>query len=272
MRNSIVIVALLALMALLTACEGVPDGVLDKERMARLMADLHIAEAVAENHPESFPNDSTKRALKQSVYARHGLTTEQVEESYRWYGYHMDKYVEVYDRSIEMLNEDLKTAQERAGSDVLLADGQQISAEGDSVDVWNGIRMRRFSANMPSDIMTFNYITDPNWERGDVYTFRAKMIDNYAKGRLDIGIDYHDGTHEYMSSDLMGDGWHEVAFAVVSARTVRGIYGTFYYESDPSGRIAYIDSVSLTRTRWKPALTRLRSVLHPLGPKSYRRR
>lgn len=271
MRNSLLIVALLALTVLFGACEGVPDGVLDKERMARLMADLHIAEAVAEAHPENFPDDSTKRALKQSVYARHGLTTGQVEESYRWYGYHMDKYVEVYDRSIEMLNEDLKTAQERAGSDVLTTDGPQLSAEGDSVDVWNGIRVRRFSANMPSDMMTFNYITDPNWERGDVYTFRAKMIDNYAKGRLDIGIDYQDGSHEYMSSNLMGDGWHEVAFAVDSARTLRSIYGTFYYESAPDGRIAYIDSVSFTRTRWKPNLSQLRSVLHPLGPKSYRR-
>ncbi len=251
------------------ACKDVPEGILDEEQMALLMADLHKAEAVAETSG-TFEGDSAKRALKQSVYARHGLTTEQAEQSFRWYGYNMEKYVEVYDRTIELLNTELQLAEEKAGSAANATFGESLALEGDSVDVWNGNRMRRFSATMPSDLMAFNLKVDPNWENGDIYTFRTKIIDNQRMASFSIAVDYQDGTHEYMSSNMMGDGWHEVRFVLDSARTARDIYGAFHYAA-VDGEVAYVDSVSLIRTRWQPGVTKRIGNVKSLGVKSYRR-
>lgn len=241
--------------AIVCSCSGVPDGVLDKEEMARLVADIHIGEGVVESNPSAFPNDSTKRALRQSIYARHGLTSDQADASFRWYGYNMEKYVEVYDRALEMLDEDMQFAQEQLGSSSPgAATTGYLALEGDSVDVWNDIRFRPFSPTLPSNLISFNLKSDPNWEKGDIYTFRSKMQGNSRTARLIVGINYADGTFDAYSRNVIGDGWHELRFALDSVKNAREVYGAFHYEA-PEGEVAYIDSISLTRTRWRPGST-----------------
>ena len=106
---------LLCILLLAAACDRRPDGVLGKEDMARLLADIHKAEIVAETNTRTY-NDSLKRVLRQSVYARHGVTTEDVDSSLSWYGYNMEKYLEVYDRVIEILEKERDDARLKAGS------------------------------------------------------------------------------------------------------------------------------------------------------------
>lgn len=235
--------------AMFTACSGRPGKVLGKEDMAQLMADINLAESVVENNQKNFPNDSTKQAFLQSIYAKHEVTSEEVDSSLSWYGYHIEKYLEVYDRTIEILEDRLTKQEELAGASV---DGvQEITGEmeGDSVDVWPGIRFRRFSASMPSDNITFNLSNDRNWESGDVYTLRSKIMDNRGPLRYTIAVDYSDGKREYLSKSLSGDGWHEMRFVLDSAKIAQRVYGTITYES-LRGEIVYIDSISLFRTRW----------------------
>lgn len=235
--------------ALLTACSGRPGGVLGKEDMAQLMADINLAESVVENDQRTFPDDSTKQALLQSIYAKHGVTSEEVDSSFSWYGYHIEKYLEVYDRTIEILEDRLEKQEELAGAS---ADGiQEVSSEmeGDSVDVWPGIRFRRFSATMPSDNITFNLSNDRNWENGDVYTLRSKIMDNRGPLLYTIAVDYSDGKREYLSKSLSGDGWHELTFVLDSAKIAQRVYGSITYES-LRGEVVFIDSITLYRTRW----------------------
>lgn len=47
-----------ASVVLAAACSSVPDGVLDKEDMASLMADIHTAESMMELDRVSYRNDS----------------------------------------------------------------------------------------------------------------------------------------------------------------------------------------------------------------------
>lgn len=244
---------------LLTACTGVPDDVIQPEQMARLLADIHIGESVVEGNPSKFPTDSSKRAFKQAIYASNGVTPAEVDSSLKWYGYHMDKYVEVYDRTIEMLNEDIETVQKRAGSTATAVNSSNaVAMEGDSVDVWYDVRFRPFSSNLPSDIMPFVLRTEPNWERGDVYTFRSKFTGNSRQAHFNVAVEYDDGSVETSSANLIGDGWHEVKFALDSARQAREIYGTLQY-TGPRGETSFVDSISLTRTRWKPSNASLRT-------------
>lgn len=259
---------LLIMVASMVACKGVPDGVIEQERMARLLADIHIGEGVIESNPSAFPTDSAKRAFRQAIYARNGFTTAEVDSSLRWYGYNMDKYIEVYDRVIEILNADLAAVEQRAGSTAAasLRAGGSVAMEGDSVDVWYDVRFRPFSRNLPADIIPFVLRSEPNWERGDAYTFRSKLSGNSRQARFVVAVDYDDGTVETTSSNLIGDGWHEVKFAVDSARNAREIYGSLQYVG-AKGEVAFIDSISLVRTRWKPDKAPLRQVMKPLQGK-----
>lgn len=244
---------------MLTACTGVPENIIQPEQMSRLLADIHIGESVVENNQSKFPTDSAKRAFKQAIYAKNGVTSAEVDSSLRWYGYHMDKYVEVYDRTIEMLDDEIAVAQKRAGSTATATNSSSsIAMEGDSVDVWYDVRFRPFASNLPSDIIPFVLRTEPNWERGDVYTFRSKFTGNSRQAHFNVAVEYSDGSIETSSANLIGDGWHEVKFALDSTRQAREIYGTLQY-AGPRGETSFVDSISLIRTRWKPSNPSLRT-------------
>ncbi|MCM1293733.1 MAG: DUF4296 domain-containing protein [Bacteroides sp.] len=252
MNSKILSFIIVSAAIILVACNRTPDDVLDQEDMAQLMADIHQGESVVESNSSAFYNDSLKRAFRQSIYARHGLTPEQAEKSLRWYGYHMEKYIDVYDRVIEILNDRMSQAQEEAGEAGKKLNDQTfgvLALEGDSVDIWNDIRFRPFNSTMPDNLIAFNYMGEPNWEKGDIYYFRSKLSGNSQPACLTVAIDYSDGTSETFSDRMIGDGWHELKFGLDTVKTARAIYGTIYYNA-PEGETAYIDSISMTRTRW----------------------
>lgn len=241
---------LVVILVLLQACSSRPDNVIPPKEMASLLADVHKAEGVIETSPRSYLGDSAKRAFRQSVYARHGYTTAQVDSSLVWYGYNMEIYIEVYDRVIEILESDLARAQEKMGSAELTAVAKGVPMEGDSVNVWTGPRYRRLASNMPSDNMSFLLSTDRYWEKGDVYTFSAKFLDTQRQIIVNIAADYGDGKKEFITRRLNGDGWHTVVLALDSARAPQRVYGNVMYPAQGDGKVAFVDSITLMRTRW----------------------
>lgn len=254
----------------MAACTGVPDDVIQKEEMALLLADVHTGEAVVEANPSKFTGDSVKRAFKQSIFAEHGVTSDQVDHSLRWYGNHMDKYVEVYDRVIEILDSRMQAAEQQSGVAGTQQNsyGQMLALEGDSVDVWNQVRFRPFGHGVPSDQLAFIFNYDPNWERGDVYTLRSKLIGNSRQGHFTVSVDYSDGSSEQFSQTMIGEGWHDISFALDSTRSAREIYGTISYDAAPKEK-AYIDSITFTRTRWNAGRKALRKAMKHMRGKSY---
>ena len=45
------------------------------------MADIHMGEAVIDYNYSEFPNDSTRKMLKQSIYDAHGVDASTVDTS-----------------------------------------------------------------------------------------------------------------------------------------------------------------------------------------------
>lgn len=240
----------------IAACSSRPSNVLDKEDMAELLADIHVAEGVAETNSRSFPSDSTKRELRASVLKRHKVTQEEFDSSLSWYGYNIERYVEVYDRVIELLEKRLAKAEENAGATIASSD-TRIAMEGDSVDVWTGVRYRRLAAGMPSEYISYNLTSDPNWEKGDVYTLKGKLIDNQGSAEAMMVAEYTDGTVDYNHKQMHGGGWQEISLVLDSVKTARNVYGYIHYK--PAAReVAYIDSISLYRSRYGAYLRPLR--------------
>lgn len=268
-RFSLIILSCLTV-AWLWSCSSTPDGILPKEEMAQMMADIHIGESVVEANQGSFRTDSAKRAFRQAIYQRHGLTTEQAEESLRWYGYNMEKYMEVYDRVLEILDQRMRDAELLAGTSAQASNpvDQSLSLEGDSVDVWSGVRFRPFASTLSSNMTPFHFLHDPFWEKGDVYYLRSKMIGNSMPVQLTVAIDYDDGSKEVFSNRMIGDGWHEVSFGLDSLKSARQIYGALSYNA-PVGETAFIDSISFTRTRWMPGRPSPRGDINPLRSKRH---
>ena len=244
-----VIMGAIAAILLFSACSNRPDEVLSPEDMAQLLADMHVGESVVENNYRHYNSDSARNVLLQSIYAKHGVTSAQVDSSMMWYGRNMDKYIEVYDRVMEILDGRIAQAQDVAGASSVDISGQSFAFEGDSVDVWPDIRYRRLGANMPNNFISFSLPSDRNWEKGDAYELKLKLISAQGRAKALIMAEYHDGKREYITSSMNGEGWNSVKFVSDSARMPYNVSGFIYYE--PVGKeVAYVDSISLARTRW----------------------
>lgn len=239
-------IAIAAVVLACVSCDRTPDHVIKPKEMASLLADIHKGEGVVDLQGSRYRNDSVKKALKQSIYMRHGVTQEQVDTSMVWYGHNIDVYKEVYDMVIKQLEEELNNAD-------IAADGKsvQVSVVGDSVNVWSELPYRRFSAQSPSDFVRFKLNYDENWEKGDTYSWKLFANNHILPLSWTICADYSDGSTDYISSKFYGTGWQELKLYTDTAKILRSVYGSVQYLPS-KGETAYIDSISLTRTRFSP--------------------
>ncbi len=238
MRRLLYILAILPL--LIVGCGKKDKIVLDKDEMASLMADIHIAEAVVDLNHNIFNNDSSKMLLKQSIYAAHGVTAAQVDSSYKWYGHHVEDYMDVYDRTIKILNE--------RQEELLSASNRQIAVAGDSVDVWPMSTRFEFSRRSPSRLITFSVPVDSNWQNNDVFTLRFNMATAVNPVTARMVVEYANGTSYYNLAAGKNKGIGEVSIRVDSTLSPVRIAG-YIIARPENNEIVRIDSISLVRLR-----------------------
>lgn len=244
MRNKAAIIFACTLLILSAACSRVPKGVLSKEEMAQLLADIHTAEAAIEINRQHYIEDSSKLAVRQAVYERHGVDQLTVDSSFVWYGRNIGAYMDVYDRTIEILDHRIMETGHRLAASAL-------SIAGDSVDVWPSSRFLLFNDRTPSEVVTFSFPRDANWERGDIYTWRAKFFNHEEESTWGIVTEYSDGTVETYHTNFNGDGWNEIIFSTDSLRDATRIYGYLKNNRRP-GSALIIDSIAMVRKRVNP--------------------
>lgn len=249
-----------ATLILAAACDRTPEGVIPPSDMASLMADIHVGESVVETERRAFASDSMRQVLKQSILARHGYDVATFDSSLMYYGKNMDRYAELYDQVIEIIQkridkaeEDIATAGSSAGADP--GAGYDMAIDGDSVNVWNLPSSIIFSQASPALNIPFGLNNDRFWDRGDVYTLHGKLSGSGSDGLdLLLAVEYMDGGVDYINVKAMGDGWKRVRLMTDSARVARYVYGTVTYQPDFRRRRtpASLDSISLIRSRYAP--------------------
>lgn len=241
-----------------SACDSTPDGIIPRDEMVSLMADIHLGESVAETERRAFPSDSMKKILKQSILAAHGYTLADFDTSLVYYGHNIDKYAKLYDDVIANLEERIaltEAAVATEGSSASSASqGFDMSFEGDSVDVWNQTRTIFFSSAAPVASFPWGLSSDRYWEKGDVYTIRGKLTGASDGLAISLAVEYMDGTVDHMFTRGLGNGWKEAKLVTDSARTPRYVYGIISAPS-PERALrapAVLDSITLFRTRFSP--------------------
>ncbi len=235
----------LFLFALVAAvgCNRVPGHVISPDDMAEIMADLNTAEAVAETNHAMFPNDSTRRVLRRSVYIAHGISEAEFDTSMMWYGRNIDKYIEMCERTIDIL----EARQKKLGTQ--MSDRMGMSVSGDSVDVWQSSHYLNLNNRLPSGIIYFSLSADDNWRPGDYYTWRMKMINGEPSTQWGFIAEYDDGTVETLNLTTTGRLWTEASFMSDSAKTMKELRG-YVDVGDQTG--LYVDSITLVRKRVDP--------------------
>lgn len=231
----------LALLLVLAACKSRPGHVLPEDDMAEVLADMHTAEVLVEMNHAAYSNDSTKMALKQSVLLRHRVSMETFDTSLVWYGKNIGKYIEVYDKTIEILDQKGKDA----GN--VMVEGM-MAMSGDSIDVWPGARTIKIDKRLPSNMVYFSLDADTAADAsGDSYSWRMKLIDSDG-AIIDwaVAATYADSTIAFMQFTTSQDAWNGVTFNTDSTKQLVKLRGYFKPSSDIRD-ILWVDSIMLVR-------------------------
>ncbi|MCM1163207.1 MAG: DUF4296 domain-containing protein [Muribaculaceae bacterium] len=238
-------ISLTMLLCLVCGCSDTPKGIIGIDKMAHLLADVYVGEATIESNGQQFSTDSARRALKQTIFKKHGVDIAQVDTSLYWYGQHVDKYMKVCEQTEEILQARIADAEKRGATSGVKAS----NLDGDSVNLWNGPSMRRITPGAPSDFITFSISRDRNWERGDRFTLSSHGVLTRTPATMMIAVDYSDGTSEYISSNHRIDELTgHLTLTLDSTKTGSTVYGYIRYVPQ-EGEVSYIDSISLVRTR-----------------------
>lgn len=240
-------------MAAIAACNTMPDYVVPPDEMAELMADIRIADAVVAVQHNDYESDASKLALKRAVLDRHGISEEQFDTSLIWYGKNIGVYQEVTQKSIDILENRLKQANMR------IAGEAAMSISGDSVDIWDASRYFVITQRSPTQFISFDYESDPNWEKGDVYTLKGRLINQLKDAKWNLTVVYDDGAIETITSTIASDNPRRQELTLVTDSTRTAIYISGWINLEPqAGRPAIADSISLMRRRSSPALAQTR--------------
>lgn len=82
----------------------VPDGIIKKEEMVKVLADIHITEATINLRNVSSTNAASLNAsLYKSVFVKHKISKEEFEKSYAFYSSNTELLNAVYDNVITEL-------------------------------------------------------------------------------------------------------------------------------------------------------------------------
>lgn len=244
MRKLLHILTVILTVCMVASCDNTPGYVVSPKKMAEVMADIHTGEAVAETTGGEFITDSARQVLKQTILMRHNVTLEQFDTSLYWYGYHVDKFMEVNDLTIKILESRIKEA-EKTG-DVAVTDFHRTQ-EGDSVNIWTWPVAVDVNKRMPSQILPFYFSSDRNWEAGDVYTLRLKSIANQHPVEVLLSAWYSDGTSEVIGADFGEPGFNELKLYLDPKKSAVSLFGSLRFI--PGDGDSYVDSISMVRTR-----------------------
>lgn len=242
MKRSLPSLLLLALAV--GACTRVPDTVLEREEMARLMVDLELADAYAsEQLMSSYASDSMRLLLRESVLAKHGVNEAKLDTSMRWYGRNLPKLQEVYDRMDSILADSLRALD-------MEIQAAMATASGDTIDVWQ--LPKSIVMTNGQQFVTFEIPCDTTWERGDVVQWDF-AVHNNAKSHpitATIGASYCNRAKSIDAQTKKSEHGQNVSITLQLDRQKQAehLFGYIQLPIDSTERI-FIDSISLKRTR-----------------------
>lgn len=259
MHKPLIIIVLLMLVAVFfVGCSKTPDGVINEDDMAHILADFAKAEMVIEQNPSLFPDDSSKLLLKQSILKKYDADLAMYDSSLVWYAHNLKVYSQVHDKAIEILEKENNngkpvhtstTGSNYANNDQNNRVKRSFLTSGDSANVWKEPQQWILTNAMHDGYIKFDYTPDNDSRKGDKYAMCFKMANSGNAISMLVAIDYQDGCTSYINRTAQANGWIENAIQGDSSRVIKRIYGFIRYKTRPHC-ITFIDSTYLLRTHF----------------------
>ena len=238
MRMKKLMICLVAVMALLfcvSSCKpSLPSGVLSKGKMTDILYDYHLALAMA--HMDDNGDKGQSLAYREAVLRKHDVTSAEFDSSMVYYMRHTELLEDVYKDLTDRYNNEITAM---GGSASAGGEFANLSATGDTANVWNLATSMVFMPVKPFNSTSFDIKVDSTFHKGDrlMLDFDAQFIyqDGMRNGVAMLAVQFGNDSIAQRTIMIQSTQHYSVELSDADSLGIKSVKGYFMLMNDDNG-------------------------------------
>ena len=238
MRMKKLMICLVAVMALLfcvSSCKpSLPSGVLSKGKMTDILYDYHLALAMA--HMDDNGDKGQSLAYREAVLRKHDVTSAEFDSSMVYYMRHTELLEDVYKDLADRYNNEITAM---GGSAKEGGEFANLSATGDTANVWNLATSMVFMPVKPFNSTSFDIKVDSTFHKGDrlMLDFDAQFIyqDGMRNGVAMLAVQFGNDSIAQRTIMIQSTQHYSVELSDADSLGIKSVKGYFMLMNDDNG-------------------------------------
>lgn len=231
----ICLVAVMALLFCVSSCKpSLPSGVLSKSKMTDILYDYHLALAMA--HMDDNGDKGQSLAYREAVLRKHDVTSAEFDSSMVYYMRHTELLEDVYKDLTDRYNNEITAM---GGSAKEGGEFANLSATGDTANVWNLATSMVFMPVKPFNSTSFDIKVDSTFHKGDrlMLDFDAQFIyqDGMRNGVAMLAVQFGNDSIAQRTIMIQSTQHYSVELSDADSLGIKSVKGYFMLMNDDNG-------------------------------------
>lgn len=231
----ICLVAVMALLFCVSSCKpSLPSGVLSKGKMTDILYDYHLALAMA--HMDDNGDKGQSLAYREAVLRKHDVTSAEFDSSMVYYMRHTELLEDVYKDLTDRYNNEITAM---GGSAKEGGEFANLSATGDTANVWNLAASMVFVPVKPFNSTSFDIKVDSTFHKGDrlMLDFDAQFIyqDGMRNGVAMLAVQFGNDSIAQRTIMIQSTQHYSVELSDDDSLGIKSVKGYFILMNDDNG-------------------------------------
>lgn len=231
----ICLVAVMALLFCVSSCKpSLPSGVLSKGKMTDILYDYHLALAMA--HMDDNGDRGQSLAYREAVLRKHDVTSAEFDSSMVYYMRHTELLEDVYKDLTDRYNNEITAM---GGSAKEGGEFANLSATGDTANVWNLATSMVFMPVKPFNSTSFDIKVDSTFHKGDrlMLDFDAQFIyqDGMRNGVAMLAVQFGNDSIAQRTIMIQSTQHYSVELSDADSLGIKSVKGYFMLMNDDNG-------------------------------------
>lgn len=246
--------ALLATVFLATGCKpSVPDDYIQPDEMEDILYDYYVSKAMA-NRGDNTPYERTQNYL--ATLKKHEVSEAEFDSSLVYYYTHAQELSKIYKNVSERIGDEAK----QLGASVAeLGEYGDLSANGDTANVWRNATATMLMPIAPYNRLEFTIKADTTYHRGDSFILSFTTDFMYQSGNKDmlayVVVKYDNDSIAVVQNHVSRSGVNSVRIPANNEQNIKELSGFFYlakaWNDTYTQKILFVDNIKLIRFRQK---------------------
>ena len=231
----ICLVAVMALLFCVSSCKpSLPSGVLSKGKMTDILYDYHLALAMA--HMDDNGDKGQSLAYREAVLRKHDVTSAEFDSSMVYYMRHTELLEDVYKDLTDRYNNEITAM---GGSAKEGGEFANLSATGDTANVWNLATSMVFMPVKPFNSTSFDIKVDSTFHKGDrlMLDFDAQFIyqDGMRNGVAMLAVQFGNDSIAQRTIMIQSTQHYSVELSDADSLGIKSVKGYFMLMNGDNG-------------------------------------